>query len=102
MSTPAGQSGTAAAVRLEAVVRPRTAPDPGALRGLDALPPLNGERHFLLSPGQIAGVVSAGYEVLVFAVHPIGPLDPGLVMDDATAQARLDEVLARIQHGRRS
>jgi hypothetical protein len=72
------------------------------LRGLDVLPPRDGERHVLLSPGQIAGVVSAGYEVLVFAVHPIGPLDPSLVMDDATARARLDEVLARIQPGRRS
>jgi hypothetical protein len=101
MSTPAGSSGTAAAVRLEATIRPRTAPDPGALRGLDVLPPLDGALHVLLSPSQVAAVVAAGYEVLVFAAHPVGPLDPRLIMDDATAQARLDERLAQIRSGRR-
>lgn len=102
MSTPSGSSGIAAGVRLEATIRPGAAPDPGALRGLDVLPPRDGALHVLLSPGQVAEVVAAGYEVLVFAAHPIGPLDPGLIMDDATAQAWLDERMAQIRSGRRS
>jgi hypothetical protein len=102
MSTAAGLSGTAAGVRLEATIWPGTAPDPGALRGLEVLPPLEGALHVLMSPGQVAGVVTAGYEVRVFAAHPIGPLDPSLVMDDAAAQAWIDERVARIRGGRRA
>jgi hypothetical protein len=102
MSTAAGSSGTAAGVRLEATIRPRTSADPDALKGLDVLPPLEGELHVLMSPSQVVEVVTAGYEVRVFAAHPIGPLDPTLVMDDATAQAWLDERVAQIRSGRRS
>jgi hypothetical protein len=102
MSTPSGSPGTTAGVRLEATIRSRTATDPGVLQGLDVLPPLDGALHVLLTPGQLAAVVIGGYEVLVFAAHPIGPLDPSLIMDDATAQARLDERMAQIRGGRRS
>ena len=102
MSKAAESSGTAAGVRLEATIRPRTSPDPGALRGLDVLPPAEGDLHVLMSPSQVAEVVMAGYEVRVFAAHPIGPLDPALVMDDATAQAWIDERVAKIRSGRRS
>ena len=100
MSTSAGPSGTAAGVRLEATIRPRTSPDAGALRGLEFLPPLEGALHVLMSPDQVVDVVTAGYEVRVFAAHPIGPLDPSLVMDDAAAQAWIDERVARIRGGR--
>jgi hypothetical protein len=102
MSTAAGSSRTAAGVRLEATIRPRTSPDPDALKGLDVLPPLEGELHVLMSPSQVVDVVTAGYEVRVFAAHPIGPLDPALIMDDATAQAWLDERVAQIRGGRRA
>jgi hypothetical protein len=102
MSTAAGPSRTAAGVRLEATIRPRTSPDPDALRGLDVLPPLEGELHVLISPSQVVEVVTAGYEVRVFAALPIGPLDPALVMDDAAAQAWIDERVAKIRGGRRS
>jgi hypothetical protein len=54
-----------------------------------------------MSPSRVAEVVAAGYEVRVFAAHPIGPLDPALVMDDAAAQAWLDERVAQIRGGRR-
>jgi hypothetical protein len=99
MSTAAGSSG-AARVRLEATIWPRRSPDPGALAGLDVLPPLDGALHVLMSPGRVADVVTAGYEVRVFAAHPIGPLDPSLVMDDDAAQAWIDERVALIQRGR--
>jgi hypothetical protein len=102
MSTAAGSPGTAVAVRLEATIRPRTSPDPRALRGLDVLPPLEGALHVLMSPGQVVDVVTAGYEVRVFAAHPIGPVDPSLVMDDAAAQAWIDERVAKIRGGRRA
>ena len=55
-----------------------------------------------MSPSRIAEVVTAGYEVRVFAAHPIGPLDPALVMDDAAAQAWLDQRVAQIRGGRRA
>ena len=55
-----------------------------------------------MSPGQVVELVTAGYEVRVFAAYPIGPLDPALVMHDATAQAWLDERVAQIRSGRRS
>jgi len=102
MSTATGSSRTAAGVRLEATIRPRTSPDPDALRGLDVLPPLEGALHVLMSPGQVVDVVTAGYEVRVFAAHPIGPLDPSLVMEDAPAQAWIDERVAKIRGGRRA
>ena len=102
MSTAARSSGTAAGVRLEATIRPRTSPDPDALKGLDVLPPLEGELHVLMSPSQVVEVVTAGYEIRVFAAHPIGPLDPALVMDDASAQAWIDDRVAKIRGGRRS
>jgi len=102
MSTATGSSRTAAGVRLEATIRPRTSPDPDALRGLDVLPPLEGALHVLMSPGQVVDVVTAGYEVRVFAAHPIGPLDPSLVMEDAPAQAWIDERVAEIRGGRRA
>jgi hypothetical protein len=102
MSTATGSSGIAAGVRLEATIRPRTSPDPDALRGLDVLPPLEGALHVLMSPGQVAEVVTAGYEVRVFAAHPIGPLDPALIMDDAAAQAWIDDRATKIRSGRRS
>lgn len=101
MSTAAGSSGTAG-VRLEATIHPGTSPDPDALRGLDVLPPLDGALHVLMSPSQVVDVVTAGYEVRVFAAHPIGPLDPSLIMDDATAQAWIDDQVAKIRSGRRS
>jgi hypothetical protein len=47
-------------------------------------------------------VVTAGYEVRVFAAHPIGPLDPALVMDDAAAQAWIGERVAKIRGRRRA
>lgn len=102
MSTAAGSPGTGAGVRLEATIRPRTSPDPDALKGLDVLPPLEGELHVLISPSRVAEVVTAGYEVRVFAAIPIGPVDPALVMDDAAAQAWIDERVAKIRGGRRS
>jgi len=102
MSTAAGSSRTGAGVRLEATIRPRTSPDPGALEGLDVLPPLEGALHVLMSPGQVVDVVTAGYEVRVFAAHPVGPLDPSLVMDNAAAQAWIDERVAQIRGGRRA
>jgi len=102
MSTAAGSSDTPAGVRLEATIRPGTSPDPDALKGLDVLPPLDGALHVLMSPGQVVDVVTAGYEVLVLAAHPIGPLDPSLIMDDATAQAWIDDKVAQIRSGRRS
>jgi hypothetical protein len=102
MSTAAESSGTAAGVRLEATIRPRTSPDPDALKGLDVLPPLDEALHVLMSPAQVVDVVMAGYEVLVFAAHPIGPLDPSLIMDDAVAQAWIDDKVAKIRSGRRS
>jgi hypothetical protein len=102
MSTAAESSGTAARVRLEATIRPRTSPDPGALEGLDVLPPLEGALHVLMSPGQVVDVVTAGYEVRVFAAHRIGPLDPSLVMDNAAAQAWIDERVTQIRGGRRA
>ena len=55
-----------------------------------------------MSPSQVVEVVTAGYEVRVFAALPIGPLDPALVMDDATAQAWLEERVAQIRGGRRA
>jgi len=102
MSTAAGSSGTAAGVRLEATIRPRTSQAPDALKGLDVLPPVEGELHVLMSPSQVVEVVMAGYEVRVFAAHPIGPLDPSLIMDDAAAQAWIDDKVAKIRSGRRS
>ncbi len=102
MSTAAESSGTGAGVRLEATIWPRKSPDPGALEGLDVLPPLEGALHVLMSPGQVVDVVTAGYEVRVFAAHPIGPLDPSLVMDNAAAQAWIDERVAQIRGGRRA
>jgi hypothetical protein len=53
-----------------------------------------------MSPSQVVDVVTAGYEVRVFAAHPIGPLDPALVMDDDAAQAWIDERVAQIRGGR--
>src|SRR5215469_11323429 len=102
MSTGEGPSGSAVAVRLEATIHPRTSPDPEALRGLDVLPPLGEALHVLMSPSQVVEVVLAGYEVRVFAAHPIGPLDPSLIMDDAAAQAWIDDRVAKIRRGRRS
>jgi hypothetical protein len=102
MNTNNGSSGTAAGVRLEATIHPRTSPDPEVLRGLDVLPPLDEALHVLMSPSQVVEVVMAGYEVRVFAAHPIGPLDPSLIMDDAAAQAWLDNRMAQIRRGRRS
>ena len=55
-----------------------------------------------MSPSQVVEVVMAGYEVRVFAAHPIGPLDPSLIMDDAAAQAWIDDKVAKIRSGRRS
>ena len=55
-----------------------------------------------MSPSQVVEVVTAGYEVRVFAAHPIGPLDPSLIMDDPTAQAWIDDRVAKIRSGRRS
>ena len=55
-----------------------------------------------MSPSQVVEVVTAGYEVRVFAAYPIGPLDPSLIMDDATAQAWIDDRVAKIRSGRRS
>jgi hypothetical protein len=40
-----------------------------------------------MSAGQVVDVVTAGYEVRVFAARPIGPLHPSLVMDDDAARA---------------
>jgi hypothetical protein len=100
MSTAAELSGTAAGVRLEATIRPRTSPDHGALRGLDVLPPLEGALQVLMSPGQVVDVVTVGYEVRVFAAHPIGLLHPSLVMDDDAARAWIDERVAQIRGGR--
>jgi hypothetical protein len=55
-----------------------------------------------MSPSRVVELVAAGYEVRVFAAHPIGPLDPALVMDDAAAQAWIDERVAKIRGGRRA
>jgi len=95
--------GNAARVRLEATIRPRPtrSPDPSLLHGLDVLPRLDGLLHVLMSPDQIAPVVAAGYEVRVFAAVPIRPLDPALIMDDATAQAWIDDKVAQIRGDRR-
>jgi hypothetical protein len=88
-------------VRLEATLRPLASSDPAAVRGLDVLPSIDGLLHVLLSPTDLVDVVSAGWEATVFAIHPIAPLDPALVMDDDAAQAWIDERLAIIE-GRRS
>jgi len=95
-------SDTGGGVRLEATIHPRRSADLEALRGLDVLPPLDGALHVLMSPSQVAEVVAAGYEVRVFAAHPIGPLDPSLIMDDATAQAWINDRVAKIRSGRKS
>jgi hypothetical protein len=102
MVTAAGPSDNAGEVQLEATIHSGRSADPAALSGLDVLPRLNGAFHALMSPGQVVEIVAAGYEVRVFAAHPVGPLDPSLIMDDATAQAWIDDRVAQIRGGRKS
>ena len=102
MGVAAGSSDSARRVRLEATIHSGRPADPAMLSGLDVLPPLNGALHVLMSPSQVVEVVTAGYEVRVFAAHPVRPLDPSLIMDDATAQAWIDDKVAQIRGGMES
>jgi hypothetical protein len=57
---------------------------------LDRVPDRKGVVRVLITAEDAARLLEAGYEVRLFNVLPVQPLDPSLVMDDKAAQAWLE------------
>jgi hypothetical protein len=60
---------------------------------LDRVPDPEGGVRLLVDMDEAARLVGSGFEVTIVQAAPAGPLDPSLIMDDATAAAWLDERL---------
>lgn len=60
---------------------------------LDRVPDPEGGVRLLVDMDEAARLVESGFEVTIVQAAPAGPLDPSLIMDDATAAAWLEERL---------
>jgi hypothetical protein len=81
-------------VRFEATVHPReteAALERVADLDLDRVPDPEGAVRVLVTAEDAARLVAQGYEVRLVKAHEVRPLDPAAVIDDAGAQAWLEE-----------
>jgi hypothetical protein len=80
--------------RFEATVHPGERDTPlerVADLDLDRLPDREGGVRVLIDADDARRLLEAGYEVHLVRVLPVQPLDPSVVMDDASAEAWLEE-----------
>jgi hypothetical protein len=88
-SPPAGQT-----MRFEATVHPGEKGPPlerVADLDLDRVPDPEGGVRVVITAEDASQLVAQGFEVLLVRALPVQPLDPGLVLDDDSANAWLEE-----------
>ncbi len=88
------QRAPATTARFEATISPgekRRSLEDVADLGLDRVPGPTGQVRLLITTDDLVRLVDHGYEVNVKRALPVRPLDPGLVSDDGSDKAWLEE-----------